>query len=103
MSRIPGLLTFYDTVPGSDEQVEAHLRRFGEEVGGIAGYHVRRGRPDHVIAEVADEIGAGLIVMATHGLTGLDHALIGSVTERTLRHAPCPVLALRAVTENEPA
>jgi nucleotide-binding universal stress UspA family protein len=102
-NNIPGLLTFYDTVPDSEGQIEPHLRRFGEDVGGVAGYHVRRGRPDRTIAEVAEETGAGLIVMATHGLTGLDHALIGSVTERTLRRAPCPVLALRAVTETEPA
>jgi nucleotide-binding universal stress UspA family protein len=101
--NIPGLLTFYDTVPGSDDEVESHLRRFGEDVGGVSGYHVLRGRPDRVIAELAEETNAGLIVMATHGLTGLDHALIGSVTERTLRRAPCPVLALRAVTETEPA
>lgn len=102
-NNIPGLLTFYDTVPDSEEQVEPHLRRFGEDVGGVTGYHVRSGRPDRAIAEVAEEVGAGLIVMATHGLTGLDHALIGSVTERTLRRAPCPVLALHAVPTTEPA
>jgi len=102
-NNIPGLLTFHDTVSDSEERAEPYLRRFGEDVGGVSGYHVRRGRPDRAIAEVAEETDAGLIVMATHGLTGLDHALIGSVTERTLRRAPCPVLALRAVAETEPA
>jgi nucleotide-binding universal stress UspA family protein len=39
--------------------------------------------------------GADLIVMATHGRTGLSHALMGSVTEKVIRKAPCPVLSIR--------
>jgi nucleotide-binding universal stress UspA family protein len=96
---IPGLLTFYDTVTDTGGKAEPHLRRFAEENGGADACHIRRGQPQRIIGELAEERGAGLIVMATHGLTGLDHALLGSVTERTLRHAPCPVLALRAVGE----
>lgn len=41
--------------------------------------------------------GADLIVMATHGRTGLSHALVGSVTEKVVRRAPCPVLSVRPV------
>ena len=41
--------------------------------------------------------GADLIVMATHGRTGLSHALVGSVTEKVVRMAPCPVLSIRPV------
>lgn len=48
------------------------------------------------IREAAEEISADLIVMGTHGRTGLAHILLGSVTERTLRCAPCPVLTVRA-------
>lgn len=40
---------------------------------------------------------ANVIVMATHGRTGLSHALMGSVTEKVLRKAPCPVLSIRPV------
>lgn len=47
------------------------------------------------IAEYARKHDIDLIVMATHGRTGLTHALLGSVTENTLRQSPCPVLALR--------
>ncbi len=43
----------------------------------------------------AAELGADLIVMGTHGRTGLAHAFLGSVTERVLRRAPCPVLTVR--------
>lgn len=99
---VPGLLTMYDTVPVADPEVEDHLRRFVEREGGdVAGYHVRAGRPDREIGGLAGEIGAGMIVMATHGLTGLDHAILGSVTERTLRAAPCPVLSFHNVVTEE--
>jgi len=48
------------------------------------------------ICAAAEQIDADLIVMGTHGRTGLAHVFLGSVTERTLRNAPCPVLAVRA-------
>ena len=51
--------------------------------------------PSLEISETASEIGADLIVMGTRGLTGIKHALLGSVAERTLRLAPCPVLTVR--------
>ena len=47
------------------------------------------------ITEYAKKNGVDLIVMGTHGRTGLKHALIGSVAERVLRVAPCPVLTVR--------
>ncbi len=48
------------------------------------------------IARVAEEVGADLVVMGTHGHTGLKHVLLGSVAERTLRLAPCSVLTVKA-------
>jgi len=48
------------------------------------------------ICEAAGEHGADLVVLSTHGRTGLAHMLIGSVAERVVRHAPCPVLTLRS-------
>lgn len=47
------------------------------------------------IARVAENVGADLIVMGTRGLTGLKHLVLGSVTERTMRLAPCSVLAVK--------
>ncbi len=47
------------------------------------------------IADLAEEIGADLIVMPSHGRTGLKRLLIGSVAERVVRHSHCPVLILR--------
>jgi nucleotide-binding universal stress UspA family protein len=45
--------------------------------------------------DVAKSGAYDLIVIGTHGRTGLSHALIGSVAERVVRHAPCPVLSVR--------
>jgi len=47
------------------------------------------------ILEVAEEVGAELIVMATHGRTGIAHFFLGSVAEQVVREAPCPVLTIR--------
>lgn len=47
------------------------------------------------IIGVADNVGADLIVMGTHGRTGLSHLFMGSVAERVVRLAPCPVLTVR--------
>ncbi len=56
---------------------------------------VRQGITHEVICDLAEEIGASVIVMATHGRKGLSHVLLGSVTERVLRQAPCPVLVVK--------
>lgn len=69
------------TIEGSGVKVETHMLR---------------GAPSAVIAEKAKRLGTDLIVMGTHGHTGLTHLFIGSVTERTLRTAPCSVLAVKA-------
>jgi nucleotide-binding universal stress UspA family protein len=53
------------------------------------------GIPYRKIIEVAEEEKADLIIMATHGRTGLSHLIIGSVAERIVRTAPCPVLTIR--------
>jgi nucleotide-binding universal stress UspA family protein len=53
------------------------------------------GRPWVEITHEAARLGTDLIIMATHGYTGLKHVYLGSVTERVVRHAPCPVLVVR--------
>lgn len=55
----------------------------------------RLGRTWRGIVQTAEELKTDLIVMATHGRTGLDHALLGSTAERVVQHAPCSVLILR--------
>ena len=80
-------------------EVERRLRRQMEKIG--ARYrlgshrvrtHVRRGSAPEEICRLAREIDADLIVSSTHGHTGLKHAFLGSVAERVVRFAHCPVL-----------
>ncbi|REG30934.1 nucleotide-binding universal stress UspA family protein [Archangium gephyra] len=59
------------------------------------------GEPAHVIAKVAGEGGYDLIIMGTHGRTGLSHLMMGSVAEKVVRLAPCPVLTFRAPAEKK--
>jgi nucleotide-binding universal stress UspA family protein len=56
---------------------------------------VREGKPATAILEVIGELTPDLVVMGTHGRSKLDHLLIGSVTERVIRKAPCAVLTVR--------
>ena len=56
---------------------------------------IRVGDAGHEIVEFAKEISADLIVMPSHGRSGISRVLLGSVAERVTRHAPCPVLILR--------
>jgi nucleotide-binding universal stress UspA family protein len=58
--------------------------------------HLLQGSPSEVIADLARTLGSDLIVMGTRGNSGLKHLLLGSVAERTLRMAPCSVLAVNA-------
>lgn len=54
------------------------------------------GEPSEVILEVARARDVGMIVMGTHGRRGLSHLMVGSVAERVLRRAPCPVMTVPA-------
>jgi universal stress protein A len=56
---------------------------------------VRKGVPFHEITNAAKQLHADLIVINTHGYTGLKHVFMGSTAERVVRHAPCPVLVVR--------
>ena len=74
-----------------DEMV-ARVEERGIDVTG----EVVRGSPHEAIVEYADEHGIDVIVMATHGRTGVERVLLGSVTERVVRTAPTPVLTVHA-------
>jgi len=76
------------------EQVEL----IGREIPQI-GARIRQGMPSQQILAAAQEYGADLIVMGTHGRKGLARTLLGSVAEKVVRHSPIPVLTVRYVRE----
>jgi nucleotide-binding universal stress UspA family protein len=69
----------------------------GREIGSRGRFQVqvRDGVPWEEVVTAARESNTDLIILSTHGRTGLSHALLGSVAERVMRHAPCPVLVVR--------
>lgn len=74
------------------------LSRYSEKItdrGLKAESHLSKLVPSDAIVRTADELGSDLIVMGSHGLTGLKHVVLGSVAERTIRHASCPVLTVK--------
>jgi len=92
----PGVI--WQTINDADRSAHAH-KALQEELAsrGCEGMKIviRFGNPGHEIARYAKEIDAGLVVLATHGQTGLKHLLLGSVAERVVRLAHCPVLVLK--------
>jgi nucleotide-binding universal stress UspA family protein len=80
--------------------VEHELRNFLKEIKGpeaAADFYVIEGRAAHAIVNFAESYHSDLVVISTHGLTGLVHMLHGSVTEKVVRTAPCPVLTVSAL------
>jgi nucleotide-binding universal stress UspA family protein len=92
----PGALT-----PAFDESerqqvARRHLDEFLARLGlSKVQAVVRLGDPGLDITEYANEIEADLIVISSHGYHGVKRFLLGSVAERVIRHAHCPVLVLR--------
>lgn len=78
----------------AEEKLAAQRKRIDVAVDRVK-VETRLGRPYVEITEAADELGADLIILGTHGHTGLKHVLLGSTAERVVRHAPCPVLTVR--------
>ena len=89
--------------------IEEELRKRGsEELNALlaneikgrvpASASVRTGKPFYEINEYASENGVDLIIIATHGHTGVEHILFGSTVEKVVRKAPCPVLVVRDPT-----
>jgi nucleotide-binding universal stress UspA family protein len=66
-----------------------------ETPGKVEVQVVEGGSITEMIRQSAENLGADLIIMGTHGRTGLAHVFLGSVAERTLRGAPCPVLTVQ--------
>jgi len=74
------------------ENIQTRLKWQGQEVM----TRIEIGIPSQAVQTVAQTMAADLLVVGTHGRTGLDHILLGSTAERVVRMAPCPVFAVKA-------
>ena len=77
------------------ELLDAEVEKLGSAAGTLAHGHLAEGGVPQEIVGLAEEIGAGLIVMGSRGLGGIRRALMGSVSDLVTRHAHCPVLVVR--------
>jgi nucleotide-binding universal stress UspA family protein len=105
--RIPFVTPYEVSVPdafiesareAAQEKLDAlcqEVRQKGVEVES----HLASAAPASALSEAARQIGVDLIVTGSRGLTGLKHVVLGSVAERTLRHAPCSVLTVKPPSE----
>ena len=83
---------------GAEELTELIETEIGGKVP--ASSTVRTGTPSKEILAEAEEAGVDLIVVATHGHSGVEHVLFGSTAERIVRKAHCPVLSIRPTIES---
>jgi nucleotide-binding universal stress UspA family protein len=77
------------------EVLEAEVEKLRSAGGMVAQGHLIEGRVAPEVVALAEEIGAGLIVMGSRGRRGVRRALMGSVSDSVVRHAHCPVLVVR--------
>ena len=102
----PALLDAYAAEPqqrakilrATEEHSEVLLKQFcHDEVQGLAKvrYHIRNGDPFEGILDATEDLRTDLVVLATHGRTGIKRLVIGNVAEKIVRHATCPVLTVK--------
>lgn len=89
-----GLDNLLDTLEEEGRQVTDEIAEQAEDREVESEIAVRRGNPHDDILTYADEHDIELIVMGTHGRTGVKRALLGSVTENVVRHSEIPVLTV---------
>lgn len=100
--RLPPLVLEYTSIDlaellkRQEERARLNLEKIASKLGADVQLEVTSGTPSAEIVRLAEELDIDLIVMATHGRGVISHAILGSTTERVLRHAPCPVLVVRA-------
>lgn len=80
----------------AQSEMDTRIARYRDRVS-MAPPRLEVGDPRDVIHQVAEQIGADLVVMGTHGRHGIRRLVLGSVAESVVRSAPCPVLTFRRV------
>jgi universal stress protein A len=94
----PEEVVSWDLVEHSENKARSLLEGIGERclpADCAREHHIMEGDPYEKLAEAVQEIKPDLIVMSSHGRGTLTHLLMGSVAERMVRYAPCPVFVVR--------
>jgi nucleotide-binding universal stress UspA family protein len=96
-------------VEGAGAKEREHLDRAAQQLldtqveqihaagGSVTHSHLKVGKPEEEIVALAEELGAGLIMLGSRGRGGMRRALMGSVSDAVTRHAHCPVMVVRQV------
>ncbi len=90
-----GLMNLDDELATASDRSMTELLLRDELKGLTTVTAVSHGRASSAIIEYAQEHDIDLVVIATHGRTGLEHLIFGSTAERVVRESPCPVLTVR--------
>ncbi len=95
---VPSSISAADLVQDMQKSAEKEMEKWGGEVSAKVPQVeplIKRGVPFVEIIRTAKDRQADLIVIGTHGRTGIDHMLFGSTAEKVVRKSPCPVLTVR--------
>ncbi len=95
---IPSSISAADLVADMQKSATREMEKWAAEAGGkVSNVEnlIERGVPFVEIIRTAKERSADLLVIGTHGRTGIDHMLFGSTAEKVVRKSPCPVLTVR--------
>lgn len=93
-----GVFSIYDIEPEIESKLMAELRKLFSEIGDDrvqTDFTILSGSPAKEILHWMAPRNIDLLVIATHGLSGLERTVLGSVTERIVREAPCPVITIK--------
>ncbi len=90
------LPTTDELVDSASSQLDAFVSEHLSGLDPAPMTSVEIGSPPDQIVAYANQVQADMIVMTTHGYSGLEHVVLGSTTESVLRHAGCPVLSIRS-------
>jgi len=94
-----GINSIFKLMPDIKAKTTTAMQNLLKETAGPpveADFNILEGRAARDIVQFAEENSSDLIVIATHGLTGIEHFLLGSVAEKVVRRAPCPVFTVKA-------
>jgi nucleotide-binding universal stress UspA family protein len=91
----PEISSLLESMREHAESRLVHYVQMANDQGIEADQHIVSGRPSQEIIRLAEQLNCVMIVIATHGRTGFDHVVFGSVCEQVVRHSPIPVLSVK--------